>query len=147
MTPELMFTICNYGVIPAWLLLAAAPNAALTQRLVHQVWIPMLLGAVYFFVLVLGPSAPEGGDFFSLAGVMTFFTSPYAVLIGWVHYLAFDLFVGAWEVRDAKRRGISHGYVVPCLFFTLMFGPVGLLAYLSLRLIVLRVVTLDETVS
>ena len=147
MSPELMFMICNNGVLPAWLLLAAAPNWSLTQRVVHQVWIPMLLGAVYLFVMLTGPPGPEGGDFFSLGGVMTLFTNPYSVLAGWVHYLAFDLFIGAWEVRDAKRRGISHWFVVPCLFLTLMFGPVGLLAYLSLRLILLRAVTLDETAS
>ena len=55
------------------------------------------------------------------------FTSPHAVLAGWIHYLAFDLFVGAWEVRDARRHGLSHWMVVPCLALTLMLGPFGLL--------------------
>ncbi|MDE0911082.1 MAG: ABA4-like family protein [Myxococcota bacterium] len=144
MLPETIFTVCNYGVLPAWLLLAFAPGWSFTQRLVHQVWIPMLLGAVYLGILVFGPPPPEGADFFSLHGVMTFFTSPWAVVMGWVHYLVFDLFVGAWEVRDAKRRQISHWLVVPCLGFTLMFGPVGLLAYLALRFGMKGAVTLEE---
>ena len=76
-----------------------------------------------------------------------FFSVPETVLVGWVHYLAFDLFVGAWEVRDAQRRSISHLYVVPCLLFTLMLGPVGLLAYLTLRFASVRVSTLDEAVA
>lgn len=139
---ETLFDICNFSVLPAWLLLAFAPTWSLTQRLVQQVWIPLLLGAVYLGLLLFAPPPPEGGDFFSLAGVMTFFTSPYAVVMGWVHYLVFDLFVGAWEVRDAQRHEISHWLVVPCLFFTLMFGPVGLLAYLTLRLATSRIVTL-----
>lgn len=145
MSAELLFDVCNYGVLPAWLLLAFAPRWSGTQRIVQQVWIPMLLGSVYLVTLLLAPAAPEGADFFSLGGVMKFFTSPYATVVGWVHYLAFDLFVGAWEVRDAERRAIAHWLVVPCLFFTLMFGPIGLLAYLGLRLGVTRVVTLDET--
>ena len=145
MTPDLVFTVCNYGVIPAWLLLAFAPGWAGTQRIVHALWIPCLLGLVYLLTFLVSPGPqPEGGGFGSLAGVMALFTSPYAVLVGWVHYLAFDLFVGAWEVRDAQRRGIPHLWVLPCLFFTLMLGPIGLLLYLTLRYARLRVTTLDE---
>ncbi|MFT5442720.1 MAG: hypothetical protein ACI8W3_001764 [Myxococcota bacterium] len=144
MSLDLLFLICNYGVIPAWLLLALAPKSAITQQVVHRIWIPMLLGLVYLSLFVTGPAAPEGGDFFSLAGVMTLFTNPQMMLVGWVHYLAFDLFVGAWEVRDAQRRGISHLWVVPCLFFTLMLGPIGFLAYLTLRLVLLGEKGLDE---
>jgi hypothetical protein len=53
--------------------------------------------------------------------------------VGWAHYLAFDLFVGSWEVRDSQRLKIPHWQVVPCLLFTLMVGPVGLVLYLTLR--------------
>lgn len=57
----------------------------------------------------------------------------WLLLAGWVHYLAFDLFIGSWEVRDAQRHGLSHLLVVPCLALTFLFGPVGLLLYLGLR--------------
>lgn len=144
MTPELAFSICNYGVLPAWVLLAIAPSWSGTQRLIHAIWIPVLLGGVYIAAFALNPESPEGGGFSSLHGVMQLFTSPFAVLAGWVHYLVFDLFVGAWEVRDAERRNISHLFVVPCLFLTLMLGPIGLMAYLILRLARTRVWTLDE---
>ncbi len=60
--------------------------------------------------------------------------------------LVFDLFVGAWEVRDAQRRGIAHGFVVPCLVFTLMLGPIGLFLYLVLRYVKTRTLTLDEAI-
>ena len=55
--------------------------------------------------------------------------------MGWIHYLAFDLFVGAWEVRDAQARGIHHLLVIPCLFLTLMAGPGGLLLYWAIRIV------------
>lgn len=133
MTPDLAFTICNAAVIPAWLMLAAAPRAEWTHRLVHSALIPLILAIVYMTAFALNSDSPEGSGFSSLHGVMQLFTAPYAVLAGWVHYLVFDLFVGSWEVRDAARRGIPHWMVVPCLFFTLMLGPVGLMAYLLLR--------------
>ena len=144
MTPELIFSICNVAVIPAWLLLAVAPSWSGTQRIVQQVWIPIVLGSVYLSVFVFGPEAPPGGSFSTLHGVMTLFSSPHIMLAGWVHYLVFDLFVGAWQVRDARRRSIPHAFVVPCLFLTLMLGPIGLLAYLVLRLVLKREVALDE---
>ncbi len=144
MTPDTIFQICNNGVIPAWILLAVAPSWSWTQRIVHQVWIPILLGGVYLLVLVTSPETPTGGGFTSLDGVMTLFSSPHFTLVGWVHYLAFDLFVGAWEVRDARRRAIPHVFVVPCLLLTLMLGPVGLLMYLSLRFVLKREVSLEE---
>lgn len=144
MTPDLAFTICNTGVMPAWLLLALAPRHPITQRLVHAVWIPVLLAIAYLAAFALNPESPDGGGFSSLSGVMTLFTSPHAVLAGWIHYLAFDLFVGAWEVRDAGRRGVPHLLVVPCLLFTLMLGPAGLMLYLLVRYATNRVVTLDE---
>ena len=147
MDPHIAFTVCNYGVLPAWLLLVIAPHKALTQRLVHALWIPALLTIVYAIMLFGGPEAPEGASFSSLEGVMLFFTMPQATLAGWVHYLAFDLFVGAWETRDARRRGIRHIYIVPCLVLTLMLGPIGLSLYLLLRLALRRSATFDESES
>lgn len=135
MSAESLFQICNNGILPFWLLLAGAPGWRWTQRIVHSAAVPLLLAIVYACALAVGLSAPpEGGSFGSLAGVMAFFTNPWAALAGWVHYLVFDLFVGAWEVRDARRRGIHHGLVLPCLLATLMVGPVGLGLYLLVRL-------------
>jgi len=50
-----------------------------------------------------------------------------------VHYLAFDLFVGTWETRDAAGRGISRWLVAPCLLLTFLFGPIGWLSYHLVR--------------
>ena len=145
MSAETLFLLCNNGVLPAWLLLALAPRWPWTQTLVHALWIPVLLGLAYGFALVNGMgNGPEGASFTSLQGVMLFFTVPFAALAGWIHYLVFDLFVGAWEVRDAQRRGIPHLAVVPCLALTLGLGPLGLLAYLVLRLVLRRELSLQE---
>lgn len=137
MPAETVFTIANNGILIFWLLLIVAPRWKGTQLLVHSVAIPVILGLTYVWLIadgLLGPT-PAGASFFSLAGVMAFFTSPVLATAGWVHYLVFDLFIGAWEVRDAGRRGLSHLAVIPCLIVTLMFGPAGLLCYLALRLV------------
>ncbi len=99
--------------------------------LVQSIAVPLVIGLTYLWLFAtasIGGALPEGGNFTSLAGVMAFFTSPVAATAGWIHYLVFDLFVGAWQVRDAQARGISHLAVVPCLILTLLAGPVGLAA-------------------
>ena len=145
MTPDFLFTLCNIAVLPAWALLMFFPHHLLTQRLVHAIWIPCLLGPLYVWALFLGPPAAEGAGFDSLQGVMLLFQSPMAVLGGWIHYLVFDLFIGAWIVRDARRQGINHWLTVPLLLATLMVGPAGLLLYCLLRLALKRTVSLYET--
>lgn len=136
MSPENLFPWFSNGVLPAWLLLVFAPRWRFTQHIVHAFWIPVLLGCGYLLAITSGTTeSAEGASFFSLQGVMLLFSSPWSALAGWIHYLAFDLFVGAWEVRDAGRRGIAHGWVVFCLFFTLMTGPIGLALYAGVRIL------------
>ena len=136
MSYETVYTIINLSVMPAWLLLALAPGAAVTRLVVHSGVYPLALGVFYIVTLSMtlffGMGA-DGGGFGSAAGVSQLFSHPLGILVGWSHYLVFDLFVGAWEARDARRRGVAHWMLLPCLFFTLMFGPVGLLLYLVLR--------------
>jgi hypothetical protein len=56
------------------------------------------------------------------------------MVAGWTHYLAFDLLVGNWEMRDATARGIPYALVLPCLVLTFLFGPAGWLLYVIVRL-------------
>ena len=132
MSPEQLFSLCGALVLPGWLLLVFLPRWKWTARLVCPVVIPLLLALVYLW-LVATTLGRTPGDFNSLAGVAQLFQNPRALLAGWIHYLAFDLFVGSWEVRDARRVGLHHLLVVPCLVLTFLFGPVGLLLYFALR--------------
>ncbi len=133
MPPEKLFSICGALVLPGWLLLAAAPRWKWTARLVCGVVLPLLLAGVYLYLVAAHFGSARGG-FGSLAEVAELFRDPHMLLAGWVHYLAFDLFVGSWEVRDAQANGVHHLLVVPCLFLTFFLGPVGLLLYFALRL-------------
>ncbi len=132
MSAETLFAICNTLVLPGWLLLVVMPRWKWTTTVITSVIMPFLLGLVYLY-LVLVYFGKAGGDFGSLAGVTELFQNPYILLAGWLHYLAFDLFIGSWEVRDAQRLGMSHWLVIPCLALTFMFGPIGLGLYFIIR--------------
>lgn len=124
-----LFRIASTIALLSWIALAVQPKrVAPVLRFV----VPAALALLYIWALVTAPKNPDGG-FGSLAQVKSLFTQDRVILAGWVHYLAFDLFIGCWEVMDARERGINHLLVVPCLFLTFMFGPVGLLLYFVLR--------------
>jgi hypothetical protein len=139
---EQIFSLAGMVVLPCWILLAVVPRWGWTQRLATFV-APLLIASVYVWLLFAHPT-PAGGGFRTLAQVMVLFGSPYAVLAGWLHYLAFDLFTGAWEARDAVRLGISRWLVLPCLVLTFLFGPLGLALYLLLKLAMRRSLGAEE---
>lgn len=141
---EIVFAIVNYSVLPAWALLVVAPRWRWTERIVHAGVIPIVLGIAYTVLLFSDQPGPQGSSFFTLDGVMRIFTSRQTVIACWVHYLIFDLFVASWIARDARRNAIPHPAIVPSLVLTLMFGPIGLLSYLALRLALRRRITLVE---
>ena len=145
MTYDDLFAVFNFGVLPFWALLIFLPRARVTQVLVHSVLLPVLLGIAYVTFLVIAVTSDDvAGGFGSLAGVMAAFTWPVAMLGGWIHYLVFDLFVGAWAARDAQRHGISRWAVVPVLLLTLMAGPAGLLLYVIVKGVRQKSWALDE---
>jgi hypothetical protein len=95
-----------------------------------------MLGLVYAYLMIsFQGEAPAEGGFGTLEEVKALFSVDALLLAGWIHYLVFDLFIGAWILRDSQSHQINHLLVIPCLFLTLMAGPIGLLLYLLLRAI------------
>lgn len=125
MNVDFVFSIANAIVLPQWLLMVLAPRWKWTQWLMHNHLIPTLLGLVYAFYLLSGIEGLDVEAFGTLEGVMKMFSVKEAVLIGWVHYLAFDLLIGTWILKEGQARNISHLWLAPCLLFCFMFGPVG----------------------
>lgn len=133
MALEQIFSLCGVIAMIGWAGLVFTPRWAIARDWVAPVIIPLII-AVFYIWLMATSTAPQGGGFGSLAAVATLFSVDQLLLAGWIHYLAFDLFVGAWEVRDAQKRGIHHLLVVPCLVATFMVGPGGLALYWLVRL-------------
>jgi ABA4-like protein len=127
-----IFSVVNTVALVGWLLLAVLPHRRWPAELVSGWLIPGAFAFMYV-VIVAATWGKSPGGFSSIDAVSQLFHSRWMLLAGWLHYLAFDLFVGGWIVRDSRQRGISHGWIVPLLLLTFMFGPAGWLAYLGLR--------------
>jgi len=132
MSPDLLFQYSGPLVLTGWLALVLSPLVPRAAGVLAGLMIPALLAVVYAGLILVNWAAAPGG-FGSLAEVMALFTSPHLALAGWVHYLAFDLFVGAWITRTARAERIPHLIILPCLALTFLFGPAGFLAFTALR--------------
>lgn len=125
---RILFSILNLAALAGWILLILLPRWKWTSRLVLSAAVPLAFSAVYL-ALIASTLGRADGDFSSLDGVARLFRNEWVLLGGWVHYLAFDMLVGIWQVKDSQRLSIPHLMVVPCLALTFMLGPIGFLAY------------------
>lgn len=145
MNADLIFSAANYLAMLGWLILVlhyiARETLSFLKKPVDQAWIPVLLSVLYTIVMGLtlaGLLPGSEGSFSSIIGVRSLFESDYALLAGWVHYLAFDLFVGTQIMKAARPHGVSVLILLPIWFFTFMFGPVGYLLWRILRPLVIK---------
>lgn len=134
MTPELVFSIANLIATAAWIALVILPGRRWVTEMVTSSVVPLLFASVYVGIVATTLGRTPGG-FSTLAAVATLFSNPWALLAGWIHYLAFDLLIGTWETQDARERGVPHLLLVPCLILTFLFGPAGWLFYRGVRLV------------
>jgi len=135
---ERIFSLASVIAGVGWLFLIVVPKRPLAVH-VAGVFFPMLLALMYLYFIAMHIRGAEGG-YGSLADVATLFQKRELLLAGWIHYLCFDLFIGAWEVRDSQRNQIPHLVVLPSLIMTSMLGPIGLLFYFAIRSAKLRTV-------
>jgi hypothetical protein len=125
-TPETLFSHVGTAAMIGWVLLILGPRHYAWFNAVPLWIIPGGLSAVYA-ALVFSRFSGTGGGFDSLASVATLLSDDWALLAGWVHYLAFDLFVGAVMAARMDRAGVGRLVQAPILGATFMLGPVGFL--------------------
>ena len=129
-TTPFLFTIANTAILFAWLPLLVAPKKKIAQTLIAFPYVPLVISLFYLYFLLTDGGLSEA-DFSSLEGILKLYhqATPEAAAAGWMHYLAFDFWVGCWVLRDAQKRELPHALILLPLLSTFMLGPVGVLLY------------------
>lgn len=130
--PGDIFRIGNMAALGGWIFLVLAPRRWRLAFWVPKFLITGLLSAAYATLIATSFGKTEGG-FGSLEQVKQLFANDHVLAAGWLHYLAFDLFVGCWIARQADAAGIHRLLQLPFLFLTFMFGPIGFLLFILTR--------------
>jgi hypothetical protein len=130
MTAAQAFAIANPFALAGWLILGWAVvrrSEFLRDQIAGRAW-PLLLSLGYVALIILFFGSSDGG-FNSLSDVKMLFQSEWLLLAGWIHYLAFDLFVGSWIARQVMTKGMNRLWLIGLLPLTFLFGPAGLVAF------------------
>ncbi len=134
---ELIFSIANSAALLSWILLFVLYQKRWVYTFLFS-GVFVLMACLYLFFILKGIGGDAQGGFDTLENVKLLFGKDEAVLAGWIHYLVFDLFTGMWICNDGDMRGINRWILLPCLVFTFMLGPTGLLMYILIRVIHFR---------
>ncbi len=132
MTLEQLFSSASSLAMLGWVILIFLPRRWTWLNQLPALFIPIILSVLYSFLIARYFFSSEGG-FDTLANVQLLFTRPEVALAGWVHYLAFDLFIGAIVAKQADEIGLSRLIQAPILLLTFMFGPFGYLLFALLK--------------
>ena len=129
---EIVFQIANSLAPVAWLLLILFPKSNLLKGILKYGFIS-LLGLTYIVLVGSNITELEPDSFSTLSNIKALFTEDLMVTAGWIHYLAFDLFVGLYIVNEGVLIEMKRWKYTLCLPFTFMFGPAGLLIFYLLK--------------
>ena len=133
-SPSTIFSICNSVIFFGWLLLLILPTWKYTQAVILN-GLLVVFSIVYTYLLLQDFDQLSIDSFSTLAKLKLLFQSDTAVAAGWVHYLVFDLFVGAYIVRKSIQIGLSRWVYSFILPFAFMCGPIGYLLFVIIKLI------------
>jgi len=129
---EGLFTFVHLVALAGWAMLFLAPRGPRVAAYVLYLCVGLLC-LTYAVMFTSQFRSILAGDFLSIEGIRSLFAGDGGIVIGWTHYLAFDLFIGQWIAKDADHKGFSRIVQVPILLLTLLAGPIGLLIWLVMR--------------
>ena len=126
----ILFDVCNLLILLVWGLVLFFPRQKISENLISYPWVPLGISFFYSYFIVVSGGLVEA-DFSSLEGIVILFknTTPESAAAGWLHYLAFDFWVGTWIIRHSRKNEIAHLTIILPLLCTFMLGPVGIMIY------------------
>ncbi len=148
-TIETLYMWINLGVLPFWFILIVFPESHLSRIFVTSIFPFFILSGVYIFILY--KSYLIGYDFdgnfslyLGLSELSRLFEDHLYIMIFWTHFLAINLFIGGWIVKDSQKFAINKVLMAVPLIVTYLVGPLGLILYWIIRIFYAKKISLYE---
>ena len=148
-TIETLYMWINIGVLPFWFILIFFPQSHICRFFVTSVLPIFLLSGAYLFViyksLLIGYDF--GGNFnlyLGLNELSRLFEDNLYLMIFWTHFIAINLFIGGWIVKDSQKFSVNKILLAFPLLLTYLIGPVGMLLYWIIRIFYAKRMNLYE---
>jgi hypothetical protein len=148
-TIETLYMWINLGVLPFWFILIVFPQSHLRRIFVTSIFPFFILSGAYIFILY--KSYLIGYDFdgnfslyLGLSELSRLFEDHLYIMIFWTHFIAINLFIGGWIVKDSQKFSINKVLLAVPLIVTYLIGPIGLFIYWIIRIIYAKRISLYE---
>ena len=148
-TIETLYMWVNLGVLPFWFILIIFPQSHLSRIFVTSIFPFFILSGVYIFILY--KSYLIGYDFdgnftlyLGLSELSRLFEDHLYIMIFWTHFIAINLFIGGWIVKDSQKFSINKVLMAVPLIVTYLIGPIGLFLYWIIRIFYAKRISLYE---
>ena len=148
-TIETLYMWINLGVLPFWFILIVFPQSHLSRIFVTSIFPFFILSGVYIFILY--KSYLIGYDFdgnfsldLGLSELSRLFEDHLYIMIFWTHFIAINLFIGGWIVKDSQKFSINKVLMAVPLIMTYLIGPIGLFVYWIIRIFYAKRISLYE---
>ena len=148
-TIEILYMWINIGVLPFWFILIFFPQSHISRFFVASIFPFFLLSGAYLFILY--KSFLIGYDFdgnfnlyLGLNELSRLFEDNLYVMIFWTHFIAINLFLGGWIVKDAQKFSINKVLLSIPLIIVYLVGPIGLFIYWIIRIFYSKRINLYE---
>ena len=148
-TIETLYMWINLGVLPFWFILIMFPQSHLSRIFVTSIFPIFILSGVYIFILY--KSYLIGYDFdgnftlyLGLNELSRLFEDHLYIMIFWTHFVAINLFIGGWIVKDSQKFSINKVLMAVPLIVTYLIGPIGLFLYWIIRIFYAKRISLYE---
>ena len=148
-TIETLYMWINLGVLPFWMILIIFPQSHLSRIFVTSIFPFFILSGIYIFILY--KSYLIGYDFdgnftlyLGLNELSRLFEDHLFIMFFWTHFIAINLFIGGWIVKDSQKFSINKVLLAIPLIFTYLIGPIGLFLYWIIRIFYAKRVSLYE---
>ena len=146
---ETLYMWINLGVLPFWFILIVFPQSHLSRIFVTSIFPFFILSGAYIFILY--KSYLIGYDFdgnfslyLGLSELSRLFEDHLYIMIFWTHFIAINLFIGGWIVKDSQKFSINKVLMAVPLIVTYLIGPIGLFLYWIIRIFYAKRISLYE---
>jgi len=146
---EMIYLWLNIGVLPFWFVLMFFPQSNICKYLVTSIFPYLVFGLVYIYLLFLFYKADYNflnnfNLYLGLNELKNLFEDNSFLIAFWLHFLAINLFCGAWIVQDSQKFIISKIIVFFPLIITYFIGPIGLFIYWVIRIFFAKRISLYD---
>ena len=138
-TIEMIYLWVNLGVLPFWLILFFFPQSKICKIFTTSIFPIFIFSLIYLYIIYLifrydYNFLNNFRLYLGMKELSNLFSDNSFLILFWIHFLAINLFCGAWIVNDYQKYNISKILMFFPILITYFIGPLGIFVYWIIKI-------------